>query len=73
MKHGLGQGSRKQDEASGYLCFRTGDGDKERGTLNRMVSVGCGWYMFGIQDARKRELAVRRSQWTCVGVPTTSV
>ena len=25
-----------------YRSFRTGDGDKERGTLNLMASVGCG-------------------------------
>lgn len=32
-----------------YRSFRTGDGDKDRGTLNLMFSVGCG----GVEDSRR--------------------
>jgi len=33
-----------------YRSFRTGDGDKDRGTLNLMAGVGS-WCVLRIQDA----------------------
>ena len=44
------QGNIKQETESDNLCFRTGDGDRDRGTLNRMANVGCGVYVFEGRD-----------------------
>ena len=51
-----------------YRSLRTGDGDKDRGTLNLMASVGS-WCLFRIQDATV--VTVLESSTTCFGLPTT--
>jgi len=39
-----------RDKAVSYRSLRTGDGDKDRGTLNLMANV-CSWGVLRIQDA----------------------
>jgi hypothetical protein len=61
-----------QNKANGikYRSFRTGDGDRDRGTLNLMVSVGRGVRSV-VQDATKsRTVTDPECQTTCVQFPT---
>jgi hypothetical protein len=60
-------GNVKRGGVTEYRSFRTGDGDKDRGTLNLMASAGCG---VRLRSLDATVVTASESSNTCCGLPT---